>query len=255
MTTQKLGQYRRSGRPVGEQALLGEGTILSACILLAVRFALGVLSYAATTPGGLFAPMLVLGTDIGLIVGLVGAYISPEHAPEAAGLALIGMAAFFTATVRAPVTGLILASELTGSVVMLPPMLGGIESVGYIHDRRSQRAAKALGEDIGTLLPGVHRVASLVKRWLLSTHQGAVDASHLAGYLDEFCFRFNRRNSHSRGLLFLRVLKFAVGHDPVRYGQLVARSRPKKARPAPPENRGQPPSRDRPHATRPWRRT
>ena len=48
----------------------------------------------------------------------------------------------------------------------------GIEAAGYPHDRRSQRAAKALGEDIGKLLPGVHRVASLVKRWLLSTHQG-----------------------------------------------------------------------------------
>ena len=112
------------GDNLTQQALLGHGTLLSACILLVVRFALGVISYAATTPGGLFAPMLVLGTDIGLIVGLVGAYISPEHAPEAAGLALIGMAAFFTATVRAPVTGLILASELTGSVVMLPSMLG-----------------------------------------------------------------------------------------------------------------------------------
>ena len=112
------------GDNLTQQALLGHGTLLSACILLAVRFALGVVSYAATTPGGLFAPMLVLGTDTGLIVGLAGAYISPGHAPEAAGLALIGMAAFFTATVRAPVTGLILATEMTGSVVLLPPMLG-----------------------------------------------------------------------------------------------------------------------------------
>ena len=52
----------------------------------------------------------------------------------------------------------------------------------------------------GELLPAVHRVASLAKRWLLGTHQGAVDDSHLPGYLSEFAFRFNRRRSRSRGL-------------------------------------------------------
>lgn len=129
----------------------------------------------------------------------------------------------------------------------------GLPALGYTHDRRSQRAAKALGEDIGRLLPGVHRVASLAKRWLLSTHQGAVEVEHLDAYLQEFCFRFNRRRSRSRGLLFLRVLQLAVGHDPVRYRSLVARSRSKKVRPAPPGNRGHPPSLDRPRATRPWR--
>lgn len=129
----------------------------------------------------------------------------------------------------------------------------GIDKLGYHHDRRSQRAARARGEDIGHLLPGVHRVASLAKRWLLSTHQGAVGTEHLDVYLRESCFRFNRRRSRSRGLLFLRVLQLAVGHDPVRYRNLVARSRPKKARPAPPENRGHPPSLDRFRATRPWR--
>src|SRR5699024_7718094 len=93
----------------------------------------------------------------------------------------------------------------------------GISKLGYTHDRRNQSAAKARGEDIDSLLPGVHRVASLAKRWLLSTHQGAVEREHLGSYLDEFCFRFNRRTSRSRGLVFLRVLQLAVGHDPVRY--------------------------------------
>ena len=105
------------------------------------------------------------------------------------------------------------------------------------------------------LLPGVHRIASLAKRWLLSTHQGAVHIEHLPGYLDEFCFRFNRRRSRSRGLVFYRVLQLAVGHDPVRYQQLVARSKPKTVRPSPPGNRGHPPSLDRPRASRPWRDT
>ena len=130
----------------------------------------------------------------------------------------------------------------------------GIDKVGYHHDRRSQRAARALGEDIGLLLPGVHRVAALAKRWLLSTHQGAVDTEHLDEYLDEFCFRFNRRTSRSRGLVFLRVLQLAVGHDPVRYQQLIKRPRPRPVPPRPPAATGHPPSIDRPHTDRPWRR-
>jgi transposase-like protein len=144
-----------------------------------------------------------------------------------------------------------------GSVVITDGWNGylGIDKVGYTHDRRSQRAAKALGEDIGTLLPGVHRIASLAKRWLLSTHQGAVRIEHLPGYLDEFCFRFNRRRSRSRGLVFYRVLQLAVGHDPVRYQQLITGSTPKTVRPSPPGNRGHPPSLDRPRAQRPWRDT
>src|SRR5680860_512744 len=145
----------------------------------------------------------------------------------------------------------------SGSTVITDGWSGylGIDKVGYAHDRRSQRAAKALGEDIGKLLPGVHRIAALAKRWLLSTHQGAVHIEHLPGYLDEFCFRFNRRRSRSRGLVFYRVLQLAIGHDPVRYQQLIARSKPKTVRPAPPGNRGHPPSLDRPRARRPWRDT
>jgi transposase-like protein len=118
----------------------------------------------------------------------------------------------------------------------------GIEAAGYTHDRRGQRAAKALGEDIGTLLPGVHRVASLAKRWLLSTHQGRVEVEHLPGYLDEFCYRFNRRRSRSRGLVFLRLLQLAVGHDPVRYKELIKRPRPRSVPPLPPGTTGHPDS-------------
>ena len=59
----------------------------------------------------------------------------------------------------------------------------------------------------------MHRITALAKRWLLSTHQGAADREHLAEYLDEFVFRFNRRTSRSRGLVFMRILQLAVGHD------------------------------------------
>lgn len=71
------------------------------------------------------------------------------------------------------------------------------------------------------LLPRVHRIASLVKRWLLGTHQGAVRREHLDYYLDEYTFRFNRRTSRSRGKLFFRLLQQAVQVDPVPYKSMV----------------------------------
>lgn len=63
-------------------------------------------------------------------------------------------------------------------------------------------------------MPRVHRVSSLLKRWLLGTHQGAVRPQQLDYYLDEFSFRFNRRSSNHRGLLFYRLLEQAVQIDP-----------------------------------------
>ena len=84
------------------------------------------------------------------------------------------------------------------------------------------------GPDASKLLPGVHKVSSLAKRWLLGTHQGSVDGAHLPGYLNEFVFRFNRRRSRSRGLVFYRVLELAAGHDPVRYRDLIANPRPER---------------------------
>jgi len=71
------------------------------------------------------------------------------------------------------------------------------------------------------LLPRVHRVFSLLKRWLLGTHQGAVKAEHLQDYLDEFAFRFNRRKSRSRGKLFYRLAQQAVATEPTTYRQIV----------------------------------
>jgi hypothetical protein len=76
-------------------------------------------------------------------------------------------------------------------------------------------------------LPGVHRVASLLKRWLLGTHQGAVKPDQLDHYLDEFAFRFNRRASLSRGLLFYRLLEQAVVTDPITYATIAGKPQPK----------------------------
>ncbi len=130
---------------------------------------------------------------------------------------------------------------------------GGLDQLGYIHCPRSQRAARSRGEDPGELLPGVHRVASLAKRWLLGTHQGSVDSAHLASYLNEFVFRFNRRRSRSRGMVFFRILELAVAHEPVRYKELVAVQPSRAVPPTPPQASGHPASLDRPPANRPWR--
>jgi hypothetical protein len=104
--------------------------------------------------------------------------------------------------------------------------LGGLPRAGQagLCTRTAQPACRsARGED-GRLLPAVHRVASLAKRWLLGTHQGSADRAHVAACLNEFVFRFNRRGSRSRGMLFYRLLELAVAHAPVRYGQLVVPS-------------------------------
>ena len=79
-----------------------------------------------------------------------------------------------------------------------------------------------------------------------------MDREHLAEYLDEFVFRFNRRTSRSRGLVFMRILQLAVGHDPVRYRELIRR--PRETPPVPPGATGHPPSLERPRPDRPWRR-
>jgi transposase-like protein len=140
-----------------------------------------------------------------------------------------------------------------GSTVITDAWMGyhGLDGLGYARERRSQRAARARGEDPGELLPAVHRVASLAKRWLLGTHQGRVDEAHLQSYLDEFVFRFNRRRSASRGLVFYRVMELAALHDPVRFRDLIAARKPHPVPPA--RGWGHAPSLDRPAANRPWR--
>ena len=104
------------------------------------------------------------------------------------------------------------------------------------------------------VLPGVDRVASLLDRWLLSTHQGAVEGDHVQGYPDEFSFCFNRRHSPSPGMLFYQLMSQAVLHGPVRYRELVVNPRPKKRPATPPGSRGRRAILESPPARRPWRR-
>jgi transposase-like protein len=93
---------------------------------------------------------------------------------------------------------------------------------GYDHDRISQRAG---GNPAHITMPAVHRVASLLKRWLLGTHQGAVDPAYLPSYLEEYTFRFNRRASRSRGLVFRRLLEQAVVTGPLTAADIQQRAR------------------------------
>jgi transposase-like protein len=107
-----------------------------------------------------------------------------------------------------------------GSVVHTDGWLGylPLEKKGLHHRVTFLKGKK---ESASELLPRVHRVASLLKRWLLGTHQGAVSREHLDYYLDEFTFRFNRRNSRSRGKLFLRLAEQAVAVAPAPYKSMV----------------------------------
>jgi hypothetical protein len=82
----------------------------------------------------------------------------------------------------------------------------------------------ASGDPAHVVMPHVHRVASLVQRWLLGTHQGAISHHQLDYYLDEFTFRFNRRRSRHRGLLFYRLLEGAVAAAPHPYKALTRKS-------------------------------
>jgi transposase-like protein len=121
---------------------------------------------------------------------------------------------------------------------------------GYTHERTVMRQQN---DPAHVVMPGVHRVASLLKRWLLGTHQGRVSPEHLDAYLNEFTFRFNRRRSRRRGLLFYRLLEQALATDPITYRSLIVNPRPTGRRPAHPSSPGR--GRALPTAERPWRAT
>ena len=122
--------------------------------LFAVRFVLGTVSYAAGTPGGLFAPILVLGAQTGLVFGRVCLDWFPGMAPatgDTSTFAVVGMAAFFVAVVRAPVTGIVLVTEMTASFTLLLPMLTAcftamivplLLRVPPVYDSLGERAAR-----------------------------------------------------------------------------------------------------------------
>ena len=96
-----------------------------------------------------------------------------------------------------------------------------LTELGFTHQRTVM-----LGSEVPAhvSMAGVHRVAALVQRWILGTHHGSVQPEHLDAYLDEFVFRFNRRTSNSRGMLFYRLLQQAVVTAPVTYRDVVRKA-------------------------------
>jgi transposase-like protein len=120
-------------------------------------------------------------------------------------------------TNRATLHGFIAQAIAPGSTVVTDGLQAYRELEGYVHARQIQQHQPAAAEH---LLPRVHRVISLFKRWLLGTHQGAIAHDYLQDYLDEFTFRFNRRKSASRGKLFYRLAQQAVEVSPVPFDSL-----------------------------------
>jgi CIC family chloride channel protein len=112
------------GDQITQRVLSGEAILTVIPLAFLLRFALGAVSYAATTPGGLFAPMLVLGAQLGFFFGAISRIAIPDLGIDPGAFAVVGMAAFFTGVVQAPVTGIVLVIEMTAAFTTLLPMLG-----------------------------------------------------------------------------------------------------------------------------------
>jgi CIC family chloride channel protein len=111
------------GHELGELVLTNRIGLIAIPILFSVRFTLTVASYGTGSAGGIFSPLLVLGALLGLGVGYLAHGLAPALAPEPGVFAVVGMAAYFTAIVRAPLTGILLITEMTGSYEQMLPLL------------------------------------------------------------------------------------------------------------------------------------
>ena len=112
-----------SGHALVEQTLAGQVPLEQIPFLFVTRLAMTMTSYATGAAGGIFAPLLVLGAQIGLAVGEIGQRFMPDAVPDAAMFAVVGMAAYFTAIVRAPLTGIVLIVEMTNNYNLMLPLL------------------------------------------------------------------------------------------------------------------------------------
>lgn len=140
--------------------------------------------------------------------------VAAEH--DGAGIGRIRLGRIDDLT-KATLHGFISQAVEPGSTVATDGLPAYLNLSGYTHDRQVQRRVG----DGEHLLPRVHRVISLLKRWLLGTHQGAVGEAHLEYYLDEFAFRFNRRRSKSCGKLFYRLAQQSMQVEPTPYRRLI----------------------------------
>ncbi len=138
-----LPEVLGTGHRVAEHVLRGDyasyDMIGFLALLFAGKFALTVLSYLAGVPGGIFAPMLLLGAVIGLAVGQMGLFLFSDLAPTPAAFAVAGMAAYFSAVVRAPLTGIVLVLEMTHNYEQLLPLLVACMIAYLVADRMNIR--------------------------------------------------------------------------------------------------------------------
>ncbi len=111
------------GHGLAETFLRGQAPLAILPLWFLARFALSLLSYGTGAPGGIFAPLLVLGAVLGLAVGDTAHALFPALVPIPAVFAVVGMAAYFTAIVRAPLTGIVLILEMTGDYAQMLPLL------------------------------------------------------------------------------------------------------------------------------------
>jgi CIC family chloride channel protein len=108
---------------LSNRALIGEGTLMWLSVMFLLRFILSIGSYSVGTAGGIFAPLLVLGGLLGLVVGDISQRIFPAAVPEPAAFAVVGMAAVFAGVVRCPLTGIVLIIEMTGHYGLILPLM------------------------------------------------------------------------------------------------------------------------------------
>jgi chloride channel protein, CIC family len=118
-----LPQLIGGGDTITQRTLDGATLLTFLPLAFLLRFGLGAVSYALATPGGLFAPLLVLGAQLGLLSGAVCRIVFPSMGLDPTAFAVVGMAAFFTGVVQAPITGTVLVIEMTASTPMLLPMI------------------------------------------------------------------------------------------------------------------------------------
>jgi CIC family chloride channel protein len=140
------------GDQITQSALNGEMLLVVIPAVFLFRLVLGAVSYAAATPGGLFAPIIVLGATSGLAFGYLAEAAIPGLATRPEAFAVVGMGAFLAGVVRAPLTGIVLVIEMTGSSTLLPPLLIGCfgamlvaETLGEapVYEALRQRAAQS----------------------------------------------------------------------------------------------------------------
>jgi CIC family chloride channel protein len=111
------------GDSLTQEFLSGSVPVGLVFLIFAIRFVIGPMCYSAGTPGGIFAPMLTIGSGAGLLFSWLWERVLPSSSRLPQECAIVGMAALFTAAVRAPITGIILVIELTGSSDLLLPMI------------------------------------------------------------------------------------------------------------------------------------